>query len=104
MTWWLWLVAALGAVVLIVLLGLGLWRRGRELLRALTGAGALAERLAPSDAAGDGAQQPAPPALARPTALTAALEQRGANLSARRLRRRERAALAAGHWRRLGLR
>lgn len=104
MTWWLWLAAALGAVVLVVLLGLGLWRRGRALLRALTGAGALAERLAPPEAGANGAHQPAPPVLARPAALATALEQREANLGARRRRHRERAALADGHWRRLGLR
>lgn len=104
MTWWLWLLLALGALAVFVLLGLSLWRRARALLAELRAlekvAGPLAE-LAGHD--------PAPPVtlpgfLAGPAELAETSQRRQRNRAARRERRQQRAATAQRRWARLGLR
>lgn len=103
MTWWLWLVLVLAALVLFALLGLSLWRRGKALLAELGKLSAVAERLAQIT-------DTPPPALIVPAYLAPAGEvaearhTRRENLRARRERRQARAAVAVARWRRVGLR
>jgi len=103
MTWWLWLLLVLAALVTFTLIGLHLWRRGKALLTEMQALSELGERLA----AVTGAEPPAPvvPAyLASPAVLAEAREQRRENLRERGRRRSARAAAAVSRWQRLGLR
>lgn len=103
MTWWLWLLLVLAALALYAVIGVGLWRRGKVLLRELGTLSALSERLAEVT----GSEPPAPvvPAyLAPPAATSEARYQRWQNLAARRARRAARAEAGVARWRRLGLR
>lgn len=104
MTWWLWLVLVLGALLLYALIGLRLWRRGKTLLGELT---ALERLTAPLQEAAGRQPEPltfTPGFLTGPGALAALREQRRTNIATRRSRRRERAVEARERWNRIGLR
>ena len=104
MTWWLWLVLVIGALVVFALIGLSLWRRAKGLLVELR---SLEQLSAPLAAAGGVEMTPltvTPGFLAEPAELAAASEQRRRNRLARGQRRADRASAARGRWRRLGLR
>ncbi len=103
MTWWLWLLLVLAALVLFAVLGLRLWRKGKTLFTEVQALSELGERLA----AITGAEPPAPVVpgyLATPGALAQVRHRREENLRARRTRRRVRADSAFTRWRGLGLR
>lgn len=103
MTWWLWLLLVLAALVLFAVLGLRLWRKGKALLTEMQALSELGARLADVT----GAEPPAPLVpgyLATPGALAEVRHRREVNLRARAERRRARADRALARWRRLGLR
>lgn len=103
MTWWLWLVLVLGALVTYALIGVSLWRRGKTLLRELT---ALERLTGPLQEAAGHRPEPltfVPGYLAGPGALAALSDQRRTNITARRARRRARADAARARWYRIGL-
>ncbi|MEE6286447.1 hypothetical protein V2J52_02115 [Georgenia sp. MJ173] len=103
MTWWLWLVLVLGALLLYALIGVSLWRRGRTLLAELRN---LEQLTAPLAAAGAGGTEPlafTPGYLAGEDALDAIREQRRDNITARRARRVRRAENAHARWSHIGL-
>lgn len=103
MTWWLWLVLVLGALLTYTLIALSLWRRGKTLLGALEALSRVTEPLQEAAAAAPQPSEHTPAFLRSPGDLAAVREQRRTNLAARRGRRWTRSGAARARWYRLGL-
>ncbi|MFC4555119.1 hypothetical protein [Georgenia faecalis] len=100
-SFWVWALLVVAALVVVGLLGLRLWRSAVALGRELSVAGRLADRLS---GVGAPALEPVVPGVVGDPELLAAARRTRVELRDRRTgRRHARAALAIGRWREHGL-